>query len=350
MATNKAKQATKSAPIAVLGMGSWGTTVAHLIAQTGHDVRLWGRDQEVITAINKKHENPRYLAGMPIHKRVRACDDLAEAIDGVDHIVMVLPSKAFRTVCQQLAPLVSTSQSILHATKGVERESYKRMSEILLEETCVRQYGVISGPNIAREIMEGKPAGTVVATPFPALADAACGFLTTSNFRVYRNHDVIGVELGGTLKNIIAIASGIASELDLGDNAKGLLLTRGIQEMIRIGLSFGANASTFSGLSGIGDLMVTCASPYSRNFRFGRGLAQGKSREEVVESLGMVAEGVFAARVAVEFANVKNIDIPVMRAVYRAIYEGQNSVATLSSLMENAARPDVDFDPTTLGS
>lgn len=330
-------------PIAVLGAGNWGTTLAHLIAQTTPEVRLWARDQELVDAINKTHENPKYLEGFALRKNIRATTSLEDAIDEVESIVMVIPSNAFRTVCKQLAPLLSTHQSIFHATKGVERESYARMSEIILEETCVRQYAVISGPNIAREVMEDKPAGTVVATPFPKLAEAAIGFLSTPNFRVYRNQDVVGVELGGTLKNIIAIASGMASELELGDNAKGLLLTRGLQEMIRIGRAFGADSSTFSGLAGIGDLMVTCASPHSRNFRFGRGLAQGKSKDEVIESLGMVAEGVFAARVAVEFADAKHIEIPVMRAIHDAIYEGLTPADALRSLMEVPQRPDVDF-------
>lgn len=343
MSRSASTRPTHSAPIAVLGAGNWGTTLAHLIAQTTADVRLWGRDQELIDTINQTHTNPRYLEGFSLQPNLRATTSLAEAVEGVESIVMVIPSKAFRVVCKQLAPLLSTEQTIFHATKGVERESYARMSEIILEETCVRQYAVISGPNIAREVMEGKPAGTVVATPFPRLADQATDFLSTPNFRVYRNHDVMGVELGGTLKNIIAIASGMASELDLGDNAKGLLLTRGLQEMIRIGHAFGAKSSTFSGLAGIGDLMVTCASPHSRNFRFGRGLAQGKSKDEVIESLGMVAEGVFAARVAVEFADAKRIDIPVMRAIHDAIYEDLPPRDALRRLMMIEQRPDVDF-------
>lgn len=340
--TNDAPR-SPNCPIAVLGAGNWGTTVAHLIAQTTQDVRLWGRDQELIDTINKTHQNPRYLEGFTLQENIHATTSIEEAIDGVDHIIMVIPSKAFRSVCKQLAPMLSPEHAIFHATKGVEQGSYARMSEILLEETCVRQYAVISGPNIAREIMEGKPAGTVVATPFPALADAATQFLTTPSFRVYKNNDVVGVELGGTLKNIIAIASGMASELELGDNTKGLLLTRGLQEMIRIGRGFGAKSSTFSGLAGIGDLMVTCASPHSRNFRFGRGLAQGKSKEEVIESLGMVAEGVFAAQVAVEFADAKDIDIPVMRAIHDAIYENLEPLDALRFLMVVEQRPDVDF-------
>lgn len=330
-------------PIAVLGAGSWGTTIAHLIARTGRDVRLWGRDEAVAQTINDERINRRYLDGFSLHPQIVASTDLRATVAGAEYIVMVLPSNAFRAVCQQLAPLLSPAQAIFHATKGVERGSYARMSEIILAETCVRQYGVISGPNIAREVMEGKPAGTVIATPFPRLASAAQEFLNTPTFRVYENRDVVGVELGGTLKNIIAIASGIASELQLGENAKALLLTRGLQEMIRIGVAFGAESKTFSGLSGIGDLMVTCASPHSRNFRFGRGLAKGQSIEEVAASLGMVAEGVFASRVAADFSEAKGLDTPVMRAVFDVIHGGARPIEALSALMQNVARPDVDF-------
>lgn len=345
MAKKSIPHRSHEAPIAVLGAGSWGTTLAHLIAQTGHNVRLWGRDEQVAASINEEHVNRRYLDGFGLHEDVVASTDLAATVDGVSYILMVLPSSAFRAVCQQLAPMLHPSQAIFHATKGVERESYARMSQIILEETCVRQYGVISGPNIAREIMEGKPSGTVVATPFPRLAEAARAFLTSPSFRVYENRDVVGVELGGTLKNIIAIASGISSELNLGENAKALLLTRGLQEMIRIGVAFGAEAKTFSGLSGIGDLMVTCNSEHSRNFRFGRGLAKGQSVEEIRVSLGMVAEGVFASKVASDFVQAKGLETPIMQAVYSVVHEGSASIETLSQLMQNESRPDVDFGP-----
>lgn len=330
-------------PIAVLGAGSWGTAIAQLVARSGHEVILWGRDEEVVRGINQEHQNHRYLDGFALDPAIRATTQLDIAVRDAEYIVMVVPSHAFREVCRQIAPLLHPSQAILHATKGVERESYARMSEIIMQETCVRQVGVISGPNIAREIMEGKPAGTVVATPFPRLVRAAAQLLTTPNFRVYENKDVVGVELGGTLKNIIAIAAGIAREMALGENAKAMLLTRGTQEMIRVGRSFGAQSSTFSGMAGIGDLIVTCGSEHSRNFRFGRGLAQGLTVEEIRASLGMVAEGVFASKVAVDVATERGIDIPVMRAVYEVIHEQRSVQGALSELMEGQAQTDVDF-------
>lgn len=330
-------------PVAVLGAGSWGTALAQLSARSGHEVTLWARDEEVVRGITNDHQNYRYLEGFPLDPAIRATTQLDAAVRDAEYIVMAVPSHAFREVCRQLAPLLHPSQGVLHATKGVERETYARMSQIVMQETCVRQVGVISGPNIAREIMEGKPAGTVVATPFPRLVRAASRLLTSPSFRVYENKDVIGVELGGTLKNIIAIAAGIAREMDLGENAKAMLLTRGTQEMIRVGRSFGAQSATFSGMAGIGDLIVTCGSEHSRNFRFGRGLAQGLSVEEIRASLGMVAEGVFAAKVAVEIATERGIDIPVMRAVYEVIYEGRPVHGALTALMEGQAQADVDF-------
>lgn len=343
MRENVHEKSPAHAKIAVLGAGSWGTTVAQLIARADRDVVLWGRDQEVVDQINQERINRRYLDGFELHEGLKATTDLEASAQHAEYIVMVLPSQAFRAVCRQIAPILDPAQAVFHATKGVERETYARMSQILLEETCIRQYGVISGPNIAREIMEDKPAGTVVASPFPRLVEAARSFLTTPAFRVYENDDVVGVELGGTLKNIIAIASGIAFELELGENAKSLLLTRGLQEMIRVGRAFGAQSQTFSGMAGIGDLMVTCASLHSRNFRFGRGLAQGKSVEKIRAELGMVAEGVFASKVARDFALEKSIETPVMNAVYQVVHEGRSPLEAMDELMRNQSRPDVDF-------
>lgn len=331
------------AHVAVLGAGNWGTTLAHLIASTGHTVRLWARDAAVVRSINDERVNRRYLDGFSLHAGITATADLASCVQGAELIVMVLPSSAFRSVCQTIAPMLEPWQAVFHATKGVESGSYRRMSQILLEETCIRQYAVISGPNIAREIMEQKPSGTVVASPFPRLTAAAHLLLTSDTFRVYENADVVGVEMGGTLKNVIAIASGISTELGLGENTRSLLVTRGLQEMIRIGRAFGADSSTFSGLAGIGDLMVTCASVHSRNFRLGRGLAQGRNAQEVAESLGMVAEGVYASKVAFDFARDKGIYAPVMGAVYAIVHQARPALEAIDGLMRMQARPDVDF-------
>lgn len=329
--------------VAVLGAGNWGTTLAHLIGGNGHPLRLWSRNKELVAQINDEGINRRYLDGFSLSENILATTSLKEAVEGVEAIVMVIPSSGFRAVSEQLAPIVAPHQVVIHATKGLEYGSYKRMSEIVLEETCLRQYGVLSGPNIAREVMEGKPAGTVIASPFPRVIAKAQELFTSPIFRVYLNDDVIGVELGGALKNIIAIAAGIASELELGENTRSLLITRGLQEILRIGTVFGANSATFSGLAGIGDLMVTCASVHSRNFRLGRGLARGGGLQEVVAELGMVAEGVHASRVAHAFVREHGIYAPVMEAVYKLVHEDAQPLAAIRELMAMDARPDVDF-------
>lgn len=340
---SQARSRATTTHVAVLGAGNWGTTLAHLIATTGHAVRLWCRDETLAATINAERVNRRYLDGFSLHAGITATTDMAHCVRDAELIVLVVPSHAFRHVCRSLAPILEPWQAVFHATKGIEIGTYCRMSEVLLQETCIRQYAVISGPNIAREVMEKKPSGTVVASPFPRLTEAAHVLLTTDTFRVYDNADVVGVEMGGTLKNIIAIASGISSELELGENTRSLLVTRGLQEMLRIGRAFGASTSTFSGLAGIGDLMVTCASAHSRNFRLGRGLAQGRSAEEVAATLGMVAEGVYASRVAYDFSKDKRIYAPVMEAVYHVVHEGRPALEAIHGLMRLQARPDVDF-------
>lgn len=333
----------KSPPeISVLGAGNWGTTIAHQIAGNGFDVTLWCRDEKLCDEINNERTNSRYLKGFTLSDRIHAVPNIEDAVRGVPFIVMVIPSKAFREVSRTIAPMLAPNQSILHATKGIEFGTYQRMSEILHEETCIRQIGVLSGPNIATEIMEGKPSGTVVASPFPRLVREAERYLVSELFRVYVNDDVIGVELGGALKNIVAIAGGIAAELELGENAKSLLVTRGLGEILRIGLAFGARGETFSGLAGIGDLMVTCASPYSRNHRLGRALAQGKSLDQAVEALGMVAEGAYAAKVARAFIDQKGIYAPIVEGVYAIVHEGVDARVALRNLMAMDMRPDVD--------
>jgi glycerol-3-phosphate dehydrogenase (NAD(P)+) len=327
----------------VLGAGNWGTTLAHIIGQNGFDVTLWCRDEDLCDEINNERQNSKYLEGFELSERIHAVPELEDAVRDIPFLLLVVPSKAFREVCTKLAPLVSPSQSVLHATKGIEFGTYQRMSEILHAETCIRQIGVLSGPNIATEIMEGKPSGTVVASPFPRLVREAERFLVSESFRVYVNDDVVGVELGGALKNIIAIAGGIAAELELGENAKSLLITRGLGEILRIGAAFNARPETFSGLAGIGDLMVTCASRHSRNHRLGRALATGKSLDEAVESLGMVAEGVYAVKVARAFIEKHDIYAPVVENVHGIVHEGVDAMTALRNLMAMDTRPDVDL-------
>lgn len=328
--------------VSVLGAGNWGTTIAHLIGCNGFAVKLWARNPELAAEINEQRSNTTYLRGLPLSTRIHATADLREAVHDVDLLFVVIPSQAFRSVCEQIGELVRPWQLAVHATKGLELQTYKRMTEIMLEETCLRQIGVLSGPNIAREMCEGKPAGTVVASRFPRVIDSARAVLKSKQLRVYANADVVGIELGGTLKNIIAIAAGIATEMQLGENAKSLLITRGLSEIARLGVALGADPMTFSGLAGIGDLMVTCASPLSRNHRVGAALARGLSLGQAIESLGMVAEGVKASKIAFELTNQLGIRSPLMHGVYRVVHEGMDPRAALGELMGSAVQDDID--------
>jgi glycerol-3-phosphate dehydrogenase (NAD(P)+) len=328
--------------VAVLGAGNWGTTVAHLIGANGFPVWLWARSAELCREIEHEHTNTRYLPGLTLSPNIRPTDDLARAVRDVDLMFVVIPSQAFRSVCSELGPLVRPQQFAVHATKGLELGSHKRMSEILLEETCLRQHGVLSGPNIAREMCEGKPAGTVLASHFPRVIRRATELLRSKQLRVYANTDVVGVELAGTFKNVIAIAAGMATEMKLGENAKSLLITRGLSEIARLGVALGADPMTFSGVAGIGDLMVTCASPLSRNNRVGAALARGESLDQAIASLGMVAEGVKAAKIAWELTNAMGIRSPLIQGVYKVVHEQLEPRVALRELMSGAAQDDID--------
>jgi glycerol-3-phosphate dehydrogenase (NAD(P)+) len=335
-------QSRPKATVSVLGAGNWGTTIAHLIGLNGFPVKLWARNPELAAEIDQQHTNTQYLPGLTLSDNIQATSDLAEAVRGIPLLFVVIPSQAFRSVCEQIGELVTPAQMAVHATKGLELLTYKRMTEIMLEETCLRQIGVLSGPNIAREMCEGKPAGTVLASRFPRVIDAAREHLKSGRLRVYGNTDVVGVELAGTLKNIIAIAAGMATQMQLGENAKSLLITRGLSEIARLGVALGSDPMTFSGLAGIGDLMVTCASPISRNHRVGAALARGLSLGEAVESLGMVAEGVKAARIAYELTNQLDMRSPLIHGVYRVVHEGVDPRRAVGELMAGAVQDDID--------
>jgi glycerol-3-phosphate dehydrogenase (NAD(P)+) len=332
----------KPRSVSVLGAGNWGTTIAHLIGQNGYRVRLWARSRELVDEINQRRTNERYLSGLRLSENIEATTQLDEAVHDIELLFLVIPSQAFREVCQQLGDLVRPAQVAVHATKGLELGSYQRMTEIVAAETCLRQIGVLSGPNIAREMCSGKPAGTVVASHFPRVVTVAREALRSKQLRVYGNNDVIGVELGGTLKNIIAIAAGMATQMELGENAKSLLITRGLSEIARLGVALGADPMTFSGLAGIGDLLVTCASPISRNHRVGAALARGMSLAEAVDSLGMVAEGVKAAQIAHEITAQLGLRCPLMEGVYRVLYDGLSPQQGLRELMAGAVQDDID--------
>lgn len=327
--------------IAVLGAGNWGTTLSDLIASNGHAVRLWTRDPSQRDEINERRSNERAVPGLRIAPGVTATSELGEAVRGAELVLVVIPSQSFREVSRALGDVLAPEQVVLHATKGLERGSNARMTEILLAETCARQIGVLSGPNIAAEIAQKKPAGTVVASRFPHVVELGRRALSCPRMMVFAGDDVTGVELSAALKNVVAIAAGIATQMDIGENGKSLLVTRGLAEITRLAVAMGAAPLTLAGLAGIGDLMVTCASPLSRNHRVGAALARGETLEEILAGLGMVAEGVYAAVAARDLARSWRVEAPLLERVYRVLYEGLGCEQGLRELMTLPAGRDV---------
>ena len=334
--------------ISILGAGNWGTTLAELIASNGNTVHLWTRQPEQRDEINARHTNGGAVPGLRLPDSVSATTDLGEAVRGAAIVLIVIPSQGFREVTRALGDVLTPDQIVLHATKGLERESNARMTEILVEETCAKQIGVLSGPNLAPEVARHKPAGTVIASHFPHVIELARKALSCPRMMVFAGADVVGVELAGALKNVVAIAAGAATEMDVGENGKSLLVTRGLAEMTRLAVALGASPLTFAGLAGIGDLMVTCASPISRNHRVGAALARGERLPEILERLGMVAEGVYAAVAARSLSRAQRIEAPLLDAVYRVLYEGLACEEGLHQLMTLPAGRDVARFPSTV--
>ncbi len=320
-------------PVGVLGGGSWGTSLAQLAATNGFRVIQWMRDAKRADEQNRCHENRTYLPDIPLSPAIEAITDLQRVGQECRLILVVVPSQSLRSVLYELGAHLDGGHLLVHGVKGLETGTFKRMSEILREETPCRQLGVLSGPNLAREVAMGQPSASVVASRYEAVIEATRVALTGPTFRVYGNADLVGVEIGGALKNILAIASGVVYGLGFGDNTKALLLTRGIAEIARLGSHLGANASTFSGLSGIGDLVATCFSPLSRNFQVGQKLAQGQSLTTIAHSMHQVAEGVKTTLSVYEYAQRQSIDMPITEAVYRMLYEQAKPAEVLKDLM-----------------
>jgi glycerol-3-phosphate dehydrogenase (NAD(P)+) len=331
----------KPLAVAVIGAGNWGTTLAHLVARNGHTTWLWTRDVNQRDEINQHRTNQRSLPGITLARGVTATNDLAEALANTPLVLIALPSQAFREVARALADVLSPEQLVIHGTKGLEAGLHRRMSEILFEETCIRQIGVLAGPNIATELSAGKPAGTVIASRFPRVIAAGRTALASPQLMVFAGTDVAGVELSGALKNVVAIAAGMADEMQIGDNAKALLVTRGMSELMRLAFAMGAEPATLAGLAGIGDLMVTCASLHSRNHRLGVALARGERLADAIAALGMVAEGVYAARSARALGRAYQIEMPIFERVDRILHEGLAPRAALDEIMRLPAGRDV---------
>jgi glycerol-3-phosphate dehydrogenase (NAD(P)+) len=320
-------------PIGVLGGGAFGTTLAHLAGDNGQDALLWMRNGQQAADIINDRENKRYLPGFRLSEKIQTTTSLTEVSERCQLILVAIPSSSFRTVVRTLGDDLHGDHVLVSATKGLERGSFARMTEVLRQETCCLKVGAISGPNLAVEILRGVPGGTVIASAYEQVVQMVSTPLHSPRFRIYASHDLLGVELSGAVKNVLAIAGGIARGMGFGDNTLAMLISRGLNEMTRLGAIMGAAPETFSGMAGVGDLVVTAFSDLSRNHRVGRGLAEGKSVEQILEDLGQVAEGVPTARVVKEWADTHHVRLPICQGVYEVIYEGAKPAAALEKML-----------------
>ncbi len=328
--------------ISVIGAGSWGTAVSWLLSGKGHDVQLWAREPEIAEGVNADHRNPLYLPDVPLAASVVASSDIAEALDGSEAVVMVTPSMGVRTTAESMQPHLGAETPVVILSKGVENGTFMLMTEVLADVfgNDMRIAG-LSGPNHAEEVSRGIPSATVVASHSEAVATLFQDAFMTPFFRVYTNTDVIGVELCGASKNVVAIAAGMCDGLGYGDNTKATLMTRGLAEMSRLGAAMGANPLTYMGLAGMGDLIVTCASQHSRNRGFGELIAKGGTLEEYTNRTQMVVEGAAACVSIDELAKRKGIELPITHLVREIVYEGLPVKAAGEMLMGREARDEL---------
>jgi glycerol-3-phosphate dehydrogenase (NAD(P)+) len=326
----------------VLSAGSWGTTFAKVLADAGCDVMLHARRPELAKAITENGENPDYLPGVKLPDAVHATADPAEALLDADLVVLAVPSQSLRENLERWTPMLPEDATLLSLMKGIELGTSKRMSEVICEVTgrSADRVAALSGPNLAHEIAEVQPAATVIACPDHERAAALQAFCHTKYFRPYTNVDLVGCELGGAVKNVIALACGIAEGLGFGDNTRASLITRGLAETARLGMVLGAELTTFAGLAGLGDLVATCSSPLSRNRTFGEKLGRGMSMEEVVESTKQTAEGVKSCRSILDLARAHDVEVPITEAVVRVCHEGENPARMVGEIMSREAKPE----------
>lgn len=333
--------------VAVVGGGNFGTVIANIAARNGYRTHLWMRDERQVADCLEHRENRRYLPGHPLDRRVLPTADLESALDRSTVIFMTVPSASFRQVSERLAGHSDADDIVVSATKGIEGRGdgvgFRLMSEILDELVPTRRIGVLSGPNLAEEIADGQYTGTVVASRDALVRDTVRTVLKCETFRVYDNTDLYGVELAGALKNIYAIICGIAGGLHVGHNTLAMLITRSLAEMSRFAVSLGANPFTFLGLAGVGDLMVTCTSPLSRNYQLGFRLAQGLSLAEALDDLGKLAEGVNTLRVVHERARALDVYMPLAAGLHRVLFEGHDMGNVVTELMTGGQPVDVEF-------
>jgi glycerol-3-phosphate dehydrogenase (NAD(P)+) len=326
--------------VAVIGAGSWGTAVAAISAANA-PTWLWARRPELATQIDRDHQNPSYLADVDLPDALRGTSDLEEAVTDADVVVMGVPSHGFRDVLAEAAPFVGAGVPVISLTKGLEQGSLKRMTEVIVELLPGRPAGVLTGPNLAKEIVAGFPAASVVALADTGVCADLQRLFSTSVFRVYTNPDVVGCEVAGALKNVMAIACGMADGMGFGDNTRAALITRGLAELTRLGIALGGQPLTFSGLAGMGDLVATCISKQSRNRHVGEQLGQGRTIEEIIAAMNMVAEGVKTSRAVVDLAAVHDIEMPIAEQVVAVLYDGKKAADVIPALMGRESKPEL---------
>ena len=322
--------------IAVIGGGSWGTTLAWLLADNGHRVRLWLYEPELVDAIATTRENPRYLPGVPLPSSIEPTRSLKQAADGCRAVVFAVPSHAARAVTKELHPHLAATTPVVIATKGIEPESLMLMSELWLDVDRRRRpetLAILSGPSFAKEVCRRLPTAVTLAAA-PPLAAALHPMLAAHYFRIYTSEDAIGAQIGGALKNVIALAAGVADGLGLGSNARAALMTRGLAEIVRLGASMGARAETFHGLSGLGDLILTCTGELSRNRAVGLQLGQGKSLKSIISGMHMVAEGVSTAKAAHALAKRQRVEMPIVHEIHAVLFNGKSPRNAVEDLLQ----------------
>lgn len=327
--------------VTVLGAGSWGTTMASLLAAR-HPTMLWARNPATVEEINAEHTNASYLPGFTLNRKLQATADLEQAVRHAELLVVGVPTSAVRSTIEQAAPWIHPWIPIVSLAKGFEQDTLLRMTEVIADVMPGRPVAALTGPNIAREIMGGQAAAAVIATEDLAVARAIQSVLTRGVFRVYTNHDVVGCELGGALKNVVAIAAGIAQGLGVGDNTRAMVMTRGLAELTRLGVAMGGEVATFAGLAGMGDLITTCISPHSRNRHVGEQLGRGRTLDEILGEMNMVAEGVKTATIAQELAARFGVPMPVCDQISKVVNGHTSPARAYTGLL---VRPGHENDP-----
>jgi len=324
--------------VTVIGDGGWGTALAMVLNRNGHDVTIWGHDESYLEQVRERNENFNFLSGVKVDPKIKWSSSREDVCKGCDAFVLAVPSKFYQPVLQTFRGIIPNSASVVSVSKGLLDD--RRLSDWAGELLGIEQVAALSGPSHAEEVAHESPSAVTVASPNTELATFFQKLFNSSRFRVYTSTDIVGVELGGALKNVIAIAAGVSDGLGFGDNTKAALVTRGLAEMVRLGVAAGGQKETFIGLSGVGDLMVTCGSQHSRNRGVGERLGKGETMQEIESSMTMIAEGVFNSKTAKNLADHLSVEAPITQEVYRIIYEGISPAECMETLLSRDPKPE----------